>query len=265
MKMRSLLHLALAGAAVALTACSDSTSLSLTSDTEVTADVVATAGDALAADVGEMLANEVSVGAALPAPPIGLFQPPSWNVVRTRVCYDAQNVAQTQCSATTTASIVFNVSINGSVERTHQGPHGSESMTIAVHRTRQLTISGLLGTETSRIHDGFGTSRDTATFTGTHEGATITRVVTEASNDSAQAVTFNLPHSTNPWPVSGVLIRNSSGTVDVTSGERHESRSFSRRVVVTFPADAQGNVSININGKACTLNLVTHVVANCST
>jgi hypothetical protein len=36
-------------------------------------------------------------------------------------------------------------------------------------------------------------------------------------------------------------------------------------VSVTFPADSQGNVTITINNKTCTLNLVTRTITNCST
>ena len=265
---RSLMQPVLAAAVLAAAACSDNTSTSLTSDAELSADLVATAGDAIAADVHELIQNELFVGAALPAsqPGVNLFQtPPSWDVVRSRVCYDAQQVAQAQCDAATTASIVFTVAIDGSVERQHTGPRGTETIVIGVHRDRQLTISGLAGTETFRVHDGFGSSTDTATFSGTHEGVTHTRIVHEASNDTVEMVRFDLPRNLNPWPVSGRIIRNSSGDVDVTVGDRHETRSFSRRIVVTFPADAQGNVTININNRTCTLNLVTRTVANCST
>ena len=261
MKQNSLIPLALAGLVLAA-ACSDSTGNSLTSDSELSADLVATAGDAIARDVQELVANEMFVGAALPnsTPPQPLFTPPSWNVVRSRTCYDAQQQEQAQCDATTTASIVFTVAIDGSVERQHTGPRGTENVTITVHRDRELTISGLAGTETFRVHDGFGSSADTATFAGTHDGVSHTRIIRETSNDTTEAVRFNLPHSTIPWPVSGRIIRNSAGTVDITVGDRHETRSFARRIVVTFPADNQGNVPITINERSCTLNLVTRAV-----
>lgn len=266
MKHRSFLSVALAGSVLAFTACTgDETSL--TSDAELTADVVETSGDAIAADVGAMIQNEVSVGAALPGSASGfaINTPPNWTVNRTRTCFDAAHVAQAACDASTTASIEFTLSVDGSFSRSRTGPRGSESMEVAVHRDREWTISGLAGTETFRVHDGAGSSADTATFSGTHNGVDHTRIVREASNDTVDAVRFNLPRGTNPFPVEGRIIRNVSGTVDITVGDRNESRSYSRRIEVTFPADAQGNVAININGRSCTLNLVTRVVANCST
>jgi hypothetical protein len=127
-----------------------------------------------------------------------------------------------------------------------------------------MVISGLAGTETSRTHNGFGASNDKTTFVGTKDGVTLTRVMTEVSNDSVQGVVFNLPHASNPWPVSGTIVRNTTGAIEVTLGDRTESRNFTRRVTVTFPADAQGNVTITINTRTCQLNLVTHAVTGCT-
>ena len=69
----------------------------------------------------------------------------------------------------------------------------------------------------------------------------------------------------NPWPVSGSLVRRVTAHITVEGANRSETKDANRRVEVTFPADAQGNVTINVNGKTCTLNLVTRAVANCST
>ena len=129
-----------------------------------------------------------------------------------------------------------------------------------VHRTRNMLTSGLLGQETSRTHNGVGTSNDATTIT--REGRT--RKVEESSTDATVNVVFNLPHETNPWPVSGQIIRNVNATITVTSRDHAETRTISRRIVVTFPPDAQGNVTVQIGSVTCTFNLVTRRVANCS-
>ncbi len=273
MKRNSMTTAALAALiAVGAAACGDAVSpAALVSDSEVTADLVAASGDAIALDVGELILNEGFAGLPGVAPSFSLFgSPPGVTVTRSRTCFDAQGAQQAQCDPNTTASIQMAMTMDGSFSRSNTGPNGSGTFTAAVHRTRNLTISGLAGQETSRTHNGTGTSRDTTEFTGTRDQGTLTRTVREASNDTISNVVFNLPRSTNPWPVSGSMIRNSSGTIDITltggaAGDRSESRSFQRRVVVTFPADAQGNVTISINNKTCTLNLVTRQVANCST
>ena len=269
MKRLALIRNTLAAAALLGTAaCSDSTSpAALVTDDEVTADLVAAAGDAIATEVLDLVGNESFAGLSM-GPGFNLFEPADVVVSRTRVCFDANGTQQAQCDPNTTASIQLTVTKNGTFSRSHQGPRGSEELDAAIHQSRSLTISGLAGQETSRTHNGNGTSRDTVVFSGTHGDVTLTRRVTTASDDTVSAIVFNLPHSQNPWPVSGTVIRNASGTIDITAtggpnGDRSESRSWDRRTQVTFPADAQGNVAIQINDKTCNLNLVTRRVTAC--
>jgi len=231
-----------------LAACSDAVAPEL-SDPEVAQDLALSAGDVANVDVAELVANEVFGGLA-GAPALDGPSPSGLTVTRTRTCYDAQGNVQSQCDRLTTASMRIQVSMNG----TRQG----ENFQVAVHRSRDLTISGLLGEETSRTHNGVGTANDTLTV----QRNGLTRTVRESSTDSIVNVVFNLPHATNPWPVSGQIIRNVNATVTVT-GPREETRTISRRIVVTFPPDAQGNVSIQIGNTTCTLNLVTRRVVNC--
>jgi hypothetical protein len=102
-------------------------------------------------------------------------------------------------------------------------------------------------------------AHDTTSFTGD----SISRKETEAAHDVANGVTWNLPRSTNPFPVSGSIVRVDSIHVTFSKGTVSETRDVVRTVEVDFPADAQGNVTIKITGKTCTLNLVTHKVVNC--
>lgn len=261
---RRLLGMTSIAALVAVAACSDSTSSdSLLSEQEITADLAAASGEAIATEIADLVGNEAFAGF-----PAVMSHPTAIEVVRARTCFDQLGAEQTACDATTTASVVLTVTRNGSTSRSHEGPRGTEQLTAAVHQARTLTISGLAGDETSRTHDGDGTSRDTVTIVRTGEDVTITRRIAVASDDTVDAIVFNLPHSSNPWPVSGAVIRNASGTLDITAvgpnGERTESRSWTRRVQVTFPADAQGNVAIQINDQTCNLNLVTRRITNCS-
>jgi hypothetical protein len=257
-------HLGLIAAALAFTACSDSTnpSVSVVTDAQINADVAAASGEAIATDVSELIANENFAG--LPAASSPFASPEALTVNRTRTCYGG-GLVQAACNATTTDSIQFTVTIDGSFSRSNTTPQGTESMSVALHRARALTISGLGGTETSRTHNGAGSGSDTTTFSGTTDSTSRSRTMTAAGTDSVQMVVFNLPRNTNPWPVSGKIVRNVSGKVTVVGGPHPGERTFTRRIEVTFPADAQGNVTIHVNDKTCTLNLVTHAVANCST
>jgi hypothetical protein len=265
MKRSRLINLGLVAAAGMFAACSESTTSPVTveSDSQLIADVAAQSGEAIASDVEELTNNESFAG--LPAPPaFDVLSPPGVTVNRTRTCY-GNGVAQAACNATTTDSVRLTVTMDGSFIRTNTRASHTDSMNVALHRARQLTISGLTGTETTRIHNGTGTDNDTTSFNATGDAGTRARNMTVAGNDSVQAVVFNVPRGTNPWPVSGKFIRNVSGSVTVTGGANPGTRTFTRRVEVDFPADAQGNVTLKVNDKTCTLNLTTHVVANCST
>jgi hypothetical protein len=249
MKSVRMIHAAIAAAALGgVAACTEAVAPEL-SDVEVVQDLALSSGDAIALDVSELVANEVFGGFG--GAPAMDNAPAEVTVTRSRTCYDENGTAQDQCDGLTTASMRIQVTLDGTRQR--------ENFIANIHRTRDLVISGLLGQETSRTHNGVGTANDTTTL----QRSGFTRTVRESSVDSVVNIVFNLPHANNPWPVSGQIIRNVNATITIT-GPREETRTISRRVVVTFPADAQGNVSIQIGTNACTLNLVTRQVTNCS-
>jgi len=236
--------LALGGAA----ACTETVAPEL-DDLEVAQDLALSAGDAAVVDVAELLAA-AAFGGMAGAPALEGPGPHSLSVTRSKTCYDAVGNVQDQCDRLTTDSIRIHTTLDGTRQTEH--------FTARVHRIRDLTISGLLGEETSRTHNAVGTANDTTTMQ--RDG--FTRTVRESSIDSIVNLVFNLPHATNPWPVSGRIIRNVNATIIIT-GPREENRTISKRVVVTFPPDGQGNVSIQIGNTTCTLNLVTRRVVNC--
>ena len=238
--------------ALALVACNESTSPALITDEDIATDVATTSGSAIAIDVQNMVNNWS--GGGFPAGAYPLASPPVVDVTRSRTCYDASDVVQSQCDATTTAKVVIHLTVDGTVnDTTDRG-----TVEASFHRVRDETITGLAGTETSRTHDAVGGSSDTSTFVGSRG----TRHATETSLDSVVNVVFDLPRASNPWPVSGAIVRYVSGTVTLSGDRGTETRSYARRVVVTFPADSQGNVTIQINDRTCNLNLVTRRVTN---
>ncbi len=257
----------------AVAACSDATSPAdisanaLLTDQQVTEDVAVSAGAAIADDLGEMISAQSMAGMA-PEASFSLFGfPPGVTVTRTRTCFDASDIEQQACDPATTASMRLVMTMDGSFARSIEGPRGADSMTAQVHRSRILIVSGLLGTETSRTHDGLGTASDTTWFKGVHESRTLERTVRETAMDSIRSVVFNLPHAANPFPVSGSVVRRVTGDVTLTVNGTTATRTFDRRVEVTFPADGQGNVTmvVTVNGttKTCLLNLVTRRVTGC--
>jgi hypothetical protein len=247
-------------ALVALAACSkDSTSpATLVSDPQVTADVAASAGDAIATDVAAMIGDEINV--ALPAPGLSLdltgAQSDAISYTRTRTCYDASDVEVAGCTPLSSVrTIVFHVTLDGS--------HDGILFTSVVHRVRDWTLTRLFTdvTETARQHDGVGTSNDTTVF---HNATTqVTRTYAVSAIDSAVAVVFDLPRSTNPWPASGMMVRRVAVHSTFSSPTQDATRDYTKRIEVDFPADAQGNVVLKIDALTCTLNLVTHAVTDC--
>jgi len=269
---RSLTGALAVAALTGLAACSDTTSPldtnTLLSDAQVTNDVAVSSGEVVVNDISEMVANEVFAGMPSARPSFSLFgSPPGVTVNRTRTCLDVDGQAQAQCDPATTASIVFTMTMDGSFARSATGPRGTDSMTVILHRTRNSTVSGLLGTETSRTHDGVGTSNDTTHLVGVHENLTLERTVVEAGLDSVNAVVFNLPRASNPFPVSGSIVRRITGTITLTVNGETATRTIDRRVEVTFPADGQSNVTMTITAggttRTCLLNLTTRRVTGC--
>jgi hypothetical protein len=261
MKRASVMHLVLAAGLMGLAACEKSTApASLVDEALVTADVAQSAGDAIANDVAILIGNEVN--AALPAAGISfdLFgvRADSLSTTRTRTCYDGADAVVANCGPATTRRIVFHVSVFGTRSGTN--------FTAVVRRVRDWTVTRNFDTavqpaEVSRTHDGVGTSADTTTHT--NPTTAITRTHAESSTDSTIAVTFNLPRASNPWPVSGMMVKRVSIHSTFQGPNRTDSRDFQKRVEVDFPADAQGNVVMKVNEKTCNLNLVTHAVTNC--
>lgn len=236
-------------AVTGLAACTDVNAPSDLTDTQIAADLAQSSGDAIATDITQAIQNEGSFAGAPALNAAGMAQDTSaLTVVRTRTCYDAQH-AVVQCGPGA-VSMRVTATIDGTVQR--------DNFTGIIHRTRDMTISGLGANSTTRTHNGFGTSNDTTTFTGSRG----TRHAEESTSDSVVNLVFQLPHSSNPWPISGQIIRNVDATITLTRADNTTvTRIIDRRVVVTFPADAQGNVAIQVGDLSCSLNLVTHHVS----
>jgi hypothetical protein len=266
-------------AAIGLAACGESTTsalASLAADSTVTKDVANSAGDAIATHVESMVANESA--AALPgsAMPYGFESKGpgsagdptnnSLTFTRSRTCYDAAGAVVAGCRPESAVrKIVTLVTMDGSRSGSSSTTGGdTKSWSGAVHRISNDTLVRNFDTssppvEKSRTHSDVSVAHDTTLFS---EGAN-SRNMSEASHDYVNAVTWNLPRNLNPFPISGSIVRVDTVHVVVTKDSKTETKDLVRTVEVDFPADSQGNVVLKIDGKTCTLNLVTHAVANC--
>lgn len=262
--------LVVAVAALGLAACSSSTATlpSLYNDSTVTVDVATSAGDAAAAAIETMQANEATAGAS--ADLVGstalLATSPAPTVNRTRTCYDANGAVVAGCiPITSVRKIVTHATIDGTRNGSSTTTGGtSATWTGVVHRVSNDTLTRNFNTaspsvETSRTHSDLAVGHDTTMFTD----GTMTRNAVEVTRDTVKAVTWNLPRTTNPFPVSGSIVRVDSVHVSLTKGTQTNTKDVVRIVEVDFSGDAQGNAVLKVNGKTCNLNLVTHVVSGC--
>lgn len=265
MRVFKLSSCAMAIAVLGLTAC-ESTTPSLFDDATVTADLAASAGDAIAAALESMAANEAGVALSSVISNDGSPVAPAVTYTRTRTCYDANNAVVSGCTPINSVrKVITHVEVEGDRSGSRTTPSGSTATwSGVVHRVSDDTLTRTFTAtqppvEVSRTHSDLTTVRDTTNFS---EGE-FTRNVSEAATDTIRAVTWNLPRSQNPFPVSGYIVRVVAAKVTLTRGARTETREIARIVRVNFPPDAQGNVVLTVNNKTCNLNLVTRVVSNC--
>jgi hypothetical protein len=159
--------------------------------------------------------------------------------------FDASDAAQSAYSASLTASANFHVSVAG----VHVADAGADT----VNRDRNLTVSGLAGTETSRTWNGVGT-RDDGGYRTIND---VKRTYHTNDNVTISNVVVNLPRSSNPWPISGTITRQISGTGGVTKADVSKSFAVSRTVTITF--NGTENATVTVGGNTYTLDLSTGV------
>lgn len=239
-------------------ACGDPTSTdNLFDDTAVTADIAASAGDAVASMLGTMAANELAAQGGPEA-----AGETNVNFQGTHTCYDVNSAVVTCLPFSAVRMIVTAGTIKAtrSSTRTKDGG-GTVTWTGSINRTMNDTTRRVFegSTETSRVHTNIGVSHDTTTFTD----GQFTRKLSETALDSVKAVTFTLPRVSNPYPSSGSIVRRVLATVAISKGQQSLSRDVVHRIEVVFPADAQTNVTLKIDAKTCQLNLTTRAVTNC--
>jgi hypothetical protein len=169
---------------------------------------------------------------------------------RSYAYYDASGQPMQTLDNLKTASINYQLSVNGTYVR-------DTTFTGTTHRSRNVTVSGLLGAETTRRWDGYGASADT----NTHHDAISTRRYTGKSTDSLKAVVYPQPRTHGSFPLSGSSIRTVNFTVTST-GRGIETRSVDRRVVTTYNGTALAKIQSGT--VTCTLHLDTHQVDGCT-
>ncbi len=257
--------------AAVFTACGDSTTgptdagVSASVSAATTLDVATVSGDAAQEDVETFKVNRGAFGLAT----IDFERFARWEscpydattkrficVVKNRGPFSASRsyayideagVAQSAYSATTTAAANFKWALSGTITK--------ERWSGTMSRERDITISGLLGANTTVTVNGTGaTERQRSTFLRDAEGGAngLTREYNLESSLAIVNVVTPAIRVPDAWPASGTITRNYKVTrTDATNG----TIVVTRNSVVTF--NGTQFAKLVVNGKEFKLDLAT--------
>ena len=210
---------------IALAGCSDANGPN--TDDALDADVAMVAADAALEDIQAMNSGFGGFGSS----PAMFSAGPPTERSRTVTFFDAGGNAQDGYNAETTASINVVSDMSGSVTR--------DTWTATIERHRDMTITGLLETETSRTWNGTG---DGSVQRSRHSDESGDRSYDMSSTSVIADVVRGLPRADNPYPLSGTITRTISITI-VNGPNGDETRS--RTVVITFNGTQFATLTIN--------------------
>lgn len=229
------LRIAAVAALTAVAACGEDSTAPAVDDAVLNDDLALLAADAVVEDLAVM--NTVFPAGALGVPSASSVL--EYTRTRTVTFYDADGNEQSAYDALLTASIHTLLEISGEVQK-----DGYEA---SLDRSRDMTVTGLLGEETERTWNGTGTedrSRARVLESGDTRTYDLTGTVVVAD------VVRGVPRSENPWPLSGTITRNL--TVEVVNGVNGD-RTVTREVVLTF--NGTRIVTLTVNGEAYEVDL----------
>ena len=256
MRTTNLLRLSAAAGLVLFAACSkDTTAPSLIDQSTLTTDVASSAGDAIATDVNALNLEESWAALAAPAPAPASVMGDSLTWSYTRTCFDSTG-AGVACGTSAVRKVAVHWTFAGM--RNDTAENGAVFTGHVARSAFDTLFRNFTGaTEVSRTHDGVNAGSDTSSFVG----PLVTRTYDEAGNDSVEAVTFNLPRSSFPYPASGRIVRNVSAQATFKNATESQTTDVVKRVEVDFNGTIVA--TLKVDSRTCDLNLLTHRVSNC--
>lgn len=130
--------------------------------------------------------------------------------------------------------------------------------TVWVNRNDTANLSVVrTTTPVTHVWNRVGVRQDSTMFVGQN----VTRHWHYLSYDTATNVTFDMPRSQNIWPVSGSIVHNVTVHFEADHTNRTQTKTVTRRAMITFNGTA--DVTLQVGGLTCTLDLETHEVSNC--
>jgi hypothetical protein len=164
-------------------------------------------------------------------------------LVRAVEYFDSTGAPMLTRNDTTTAS--------AHVVATTSGVRTTANGADTVTRVRTLTVTGLLGHNTTRTWNGTGTGTSNAYWAD----SVATRTATTAETSTFADVVVTLPRAANPYPTSGTVTRDVTGTGTVVKNGRTKSLTISRTVTITF--NGTEFVPMVVGNTTYTLDLAT--------
>ena len=248
-----LMHGLVALSVIALAACSDTFGPDGTDsptdsrlESLVTLDVVMVAADALIEDVAELWLD-IGVGLEGPsAAPAEVVKRQSSHVRTVTITfYDAEGTEPEAYDKVTTASVHKVRKSSG--ERSRANSSGTKSWSSTTSRTRDRTITGLEGDETTRTANGTGSS---TVSKSRHSDVNGDRSYEMTSTSITTDVVHTVPRKENPYPLSGTITRD---VTVVIVNDRNGDKTRTRHVVITF--DGTQFAHITVNGESFEVDL----------
>ncbi len=220
----------------ALAACNDANGPSEL-DQAIDEDVALVAADAALEDLQQMF---ISVGSQAAS---GVSFDVPRNFSRTVSFFDSAGVQQDAYNPLTTASIHMLIEMSGAVER--------DGWTATIARSRDVTVSGLVGEETERTWDGTSSTEVTRSQ---HTDADGSRTYAMSGVGTIESVVRGVPRAENPWPLRGTITRVI--TVVITNGP-NGNVTHERTAVITF--NGTQFVTLIVNGEEFEVDLAARL------
>ena len=234
---------------IALAACSDTFGPDGTDsptdsrlESLVTLDVVMVTADALIEDLAELW---LDIGVSLEGSSAEVKHQSSHVRTVTMTFYDAEGNEQEAYDKVATASVHKVRESSG--ERSRANSSGTKSWSSTTSRTRDRTITGLEGDETTRTANGTGSS---TVSKSRHSDVNGDRSYGMTSTSITTDVVHTVPRKESPYPLSGTITRDV--TVVIVNG-RNGDETRTRHVVITF--DGTQFAHITVNGESFEVDL----------
>ena len=246
-------------------------------DAQITADVAATSGDAVASQIASFGDNVAAAGSfSMVAPSysvtVGKGTQPSFTGISASCTYTSGRYS---CSATTergltvTRSFAFynaqgqtvqnydpNVVESANFQATVDGTFTNGLVWNAtIHRTADLTVSGLISHAPQRIWNGTGHGDDQIQHVG------LDGVRSLAGTSDVTITNVVMPDAASQVPLSGSIALAVQYTASLVGAGGTASKQVNTTVTVTF--DGTNTPALQVGSLHCLLHLDTHAVDSC--